>query len=58
MQIVSVSWDEACAVMSRAVARGQVRNEARRITYIGVDEKAFQKGHRYHTLVYDVDARR
>jgi transposase len=42
-------------VMSRAVARGQSRKEARPIGYIGVDEKAFRKGHRYHTLVCDLE---
>jgi hypothetical protein len=37
--------------MRRAVARGQTRKEARPIAYIGVDEKAFRKGHQYHTIV-------
>ena len=54
-QIGSVSWDEAWGIMSRAVARGQARKEARPITYIGVDEKAFRKGHRYHTIVCDLE---
>ena len=30
------------------------RKAARPITYIGVDEKAFRKGHRYHTIVCDL----
>ena len=54
-QIASVSWDEAWGIMSRAVARGQARKEARPITYIGVDAKAFRKGHRYHTIVCDLE---
>jgi transposase len=54
-QIASVSWDEAWGVMSRAVARGQARKEARPITSIGVDEKAFRNGHRSHTIVCDLD---
>ena len=54
-QIAGVSWDEAWGIMSRAVARGQARKEARAITYIGVDEKAFRKGHRYHTIVCDLE---
>lgn len=54
-QIAGVSWDEAWGVMSRAVARGQARKEARPIAYIGVDEKAFRKGHRYHTIVCDLE---
>ena len=41
-------------MMSRAVARGHARKAARPITYIGVDEKAFRKGHRYHTIVCDL----
>jgi transposase len=41
--------------MQRAVARGRARKEARPIAYIGVDEKAFRKGHRYHTVVCDLD---
>ena len=53
-EIAGVSWDEAWGVMSRAVARGHARKEARPIRYIGVDEKAFRKGHRYHTIVCDL----
>jgi len=53
-QIARVSWDEAWGIMSRAVSRGQSRKEARPIAYIGVDEKAFRKGHRYHTIVCDL----
>jgi transposase len=49
--IAAISWDEAWGIMQRAVVRGQARKEARPIRYIGVDEKAFRKGHRYHTVV-------
>jgi transposase len=52
--IAGVSWDEAWGIMQRAVTRGQARKEARPIAYIGVDEKAFRKGHRYHTVVCDL----
>jgi transposase len=52
--ITGISWDEAWGIMQRAVARGQRRKAARPITYIGVDEKAFRKGHRYHTVVCDL----
>ena len=40
--------------MSRAVA-GRARKVAQPIPYIGVDEKAFRKGHRYHTIVCDLE---
>ena len=53
--IVGISWDEAWGIMQRAVARGRARKEARPIAYIGVDEKAFRKGHRYHTVVCDLE---
>ena len=53
-EIAGVSWDEAWGVMNRAVTRGHARKEARPIRYIGVDEKAFRKGHRYHTIVCDL----
>ena len=53
--IARVSWDEAWGVMDRAVARGRARKVAQPIPYIGVDEKAFRKGHRYHTIVCDLE---
>jgi transposase len=53
--IARISWDEAWGIMQRAVARGQARKPARPIRYIGVDEKAFRKGHRYHTVVCDLE---
>jgi transposase len=53
--IARISWDEAWGIMHRAVARGQARKAARPIPYIGVDEKAFRKGHRYHTIVCDLE---
>ena len=54
-RIAGISWDEAWGVMDRAVGRGRRRKVARPIRYIGVDEKAFRKGHRYHTIVCDLD---
>src|SRR4051812_48757035 len=48
-RIARITWDEAWGVMSRAVARGRARKVAQPLPYIGVDEKAFRKGHRYHT---------
>lgn len=52
--IVQISWDEAQGIMQRAVERGQQRKEAAVVQQIGVDEKAFAKGHRYVTLVSDL----
>lgn len=55
-RIARISWDEAWGVMRRAVARGQARKVATEKRYIGVDEKAFRKGHQYHTIVCDLEA--
>jgi transposase len=54
-RIARITWDEAWGIMSRAVARGRARKVAEPIRYIGVDEKAFRKGHRYHTIVCDLE---
>jgi transposase len=54
-RILGISWDEAWGLMQRAVKRGQERKAARIVRRIGVDEKAAAKGHRYLTLVCDLD---
>jgi transposase len=53
--IMRVSWDEAFGVMQRSVLRGQARKQASIVRHIGVDEKAFRKGHSYMTVVCDLD---
>lgn len=55
-EILRVSWDEAFGIMQRAVARGLLRREQRPLRYLGVDEKAIRKGHKYFTIVSDLDA--
>jgi transposase len=54
-RIARITSDEAWGVMSRGVAPGRARKVAQPIPYIGVDEKAFRKGHRYHTIVCDLE---
>jgi hypothetical protein len=44
--------------MERAVERGLARRKAEQIPYLGVDEKAFRKGHKYLTLVNDLSGSR
>ncbi len=39
----------------RVVRRGRARKQARVVRRIGVDEKAAAKGHKYLTLVFDLD---
>jgi len=53
-----ISWDEAHGIMERAVARGLARRSVETLPTIGIDEKAFRKGHKYLTLVYDHEGSR
>ena len=58
-ELLGISWDEAFGVMQRAVERGRQRKreqaDAEPVTHVGVDEKAFRKGHSYMTVVCDLD---
>ena len=54
-RILRISWDEAWGLMERAVTRGRHRKGRTVVRRIGVDEKAAAKGHRYLTLVCDLD---
>ena len=53
-RLLDLSWDEAFGVMQRSVRRGLSRKQSRKVSYIGVDEKAFKKGHNYMTVVCDL----
>jgi transposase len=50
-----LSWDEVHSIQERAVKRGLARRQAEPLPRLGVDEKAFTRGHRYFTLVNDLD---
>ncbi len=54
-RILRISWDEAWRLMERAVTRGRQRKARTVVRRIGVDEKAAAKGHKYLTLVCDLD---
>jgi transposase len=54
-RLLRLSWDETWGVMERAVTRGLKAKKRRVIPYLGVDEKAIAKGHRYMTLIADLD---
>ena len=55
-QLLRISWDEAWGLMGRAVARGRRAKPNAVPEHLGVDEKAIAKGHRYMTLVCDLQA--
>jgi transposase len=54
--ILRITWDEAWHVMERAVTRGRADKDEQVPKHIGIDEKAIAKGHRYMTLVCDLQA--
>jgi transposase len=56
--LLRITWDEAWGIKSRAVKRGLARRMAEPIPYVGVDEKAITKGHRYLTVVADLHRQR
>lgn len=55
-RIFGTSWDTVHRAVAMAVAWGRARVSLAGVTAIGVDEIAWQAGHKYLTLVYQVDA--
>jgi transposase len=55
-KILGLSWDEAHHLLERAVIRGRARKAKQIPVQIGIDEKAFAKGHKYVSLVCDLQA--
>lgn len=55
MAILRLKWDATWNIMQRAVQRGKARKEALPLPRIGIDEKAFKKGHSYLSMIYDLD---
>lgn len=54
-KVLDVSWDEVFGVMNRAVRRGLARRDVGTLKHIGVDEKAWKKGHTYVTVLADLE---
>jgi len=54
-KLLGIGWDQAFGVMKRAVERGRARKGDKPVTHLGVDEKAFRKGHSYMTVVCDLE---
>lgn len=55
-RLCGLSWDQCWNAMDRAVERGRRRKVHRVPSRIGVDEKSIARGHKYESLVYDIDA--
>ena len=54
-RILRISWDEAHHIMTRAVTRGLAAKGELGARRLGVDEKAVAKGHKYFTVVTNLD---
>ncbi|NJL23979.1 MAG: ISL3 family transposase [Calothrix sp. SM1_5_4] len=57
-QLLGLSWDQVHHIQSRAVERGLARRELEEIKNVGIDEKSFLKGHKYASLMVDIDGER
>ncbi len=56
--LTALSWDQVDRIMERAVSRGLDRRSLEGLTYVGLDEKSFGKGHDYVSVLHDVGERR
>lgn len=55
MALLRIGWEQAQAIQKRAVERGLARRKEEMVEYVGIDEKSFLKGHRYASLMTDLD---
>ena len=55
-QAFRTTWDQVFSAVERAVIWGREHQDLSNVTAIGVDEIAWQRGHCYLTLVYQIDA--
>jgi len=57
-KLLGISWDQVHHIQSRAVERGLARREVDEVKNVGIDEKSFLKGHKYASLMVDIEGRR
>lgn len=55
MTILRLLWDATWNIIERAVKRGKARKEPSLLPRIGIDEKAFSKGQKYVSILYNID---
>ena len=56
--VFHTSWDRVFRAVERAVEWGRAHQDLGAIQSIGIDEIAWSRGHRYLTLVYQIDPHR
>ena len=54
-ELLKIHWSTADAIMKRAVDRGLDRRKDDPVEYLGIDEKSFRSGHRYVSLLNDIE---
>ena len=52
--IYRTSWDSVCRAVEHAVEWGLKFRDLSEVTAVGIDEVAWQRGHTYMTLLYDI----
>ncbi len=57
-RLLGLSWDQVHHIQERAVERGLARREMDKVKRVGIDEKSFLKGHKYASLMVDIDGER
>lgn len=56
--LLRLHWDSVQRLIDRAVARGLARRSIEGVKRVGLDEKSFQRGQRYVSLMTDLDGQR
>lgn len=56
--LLRLHWDSVQRLIDRAVARGLARRSTAGVCRVGLDEKSFQRGQRYVSLMSDLEGRR
>ena len=55
-KLLRISFDQVHHIMQQSVQRGLARrSQQASLRRVGIDEKSFQKGHRYSTIISDLD---
>lgn len=56
--LLGLSWDQVHHIQARAVERGLLMRKLDDVKHVGIDEKSFLKGHKYASLMVDIDGAR
>jgi len=57
-ELLRLDWGAVDTIMKRAVKRGLQRRSVDSVKRVGIDEKSFRKGHRYVSVMTDIEGGR